>query len=134
MQAGGRGVQAARSGGLMIHKAESGLLPLFLKQFPLVLAVCVGSGLAHMGTSTMPFQVGALIEGTGRAASEAGLFGFFQVGALAIGMIAISAWVDRVHPRLIAIGSALLSAAASVGLFLAHGFALELVFGTLMGL
>jgi hypothetical protein len=30
----------------------------------------------------MPFQIGALVDGSHRSASEAGLFGFFQVGAL----------------------------------------------------
>jgi MFS family permease len=104
------------------------------QQFLHIVAVCVGCGLAHVGTSTMPFQIGALVDGTHRSASEAGLFGFVQVGALAAGMIFISPWVDRVAPRRIAVGSCLLAALANTGLYLLHALPLQLVFAALAGL
>jgi hypothetical protein len=113
---------------------KQGLGPFFPRQWALIIAVCVGSGLAHVGTSTMPFQVGALIDGTGLTSSQAGLFAFCQVGALAIGMILVSPWIDRVQPTAVCIGSALLSAGASLGLFFVHAFALQLVLGTFTGL
>jgi MFS family permease len=99
-----------------------------------IVAVCVGCGLAHVGTSTMPFQIGALVDGTHRSPSEAGLFGFVQVGALAAGMILISPWVDRIAPRRIAVGSCLLAALANTGLYFLHVLPLQLVFAALAGL
>lgn len=104
------------------------------RHWRLIIAVCVGSALSHLCTSTMPFQVGALMDGTGRTSGEAGLFGFLQVGALAAGMIGVSPWVDRVPPRTIAILSALLAGAANIGLYFVTAFALQLAFGTLAGL
>jgi len=104
------------------------------QQFLHIVAVCVGCGLAHIGTSTMPFQIGALVDGTHRSASEAGLFGFVQVGALAAGMILISPWVDRIAPRRIAVGSCLLAALANTGLYFLHVLPLQLVFAALAGL
>jgi MFS transporter, DHA1 family, inner membrane transport protein len=99
-----------------------------------VLSVCVGMGLAHVGTSTMPFQIGALMDGSHRTASEAGLFGFFQVGALALGMILISATIDRIPPRRIAWLSCLLVAAAYTGLYYLHAFPLQVAGAVLAGL
>ena len=104
------------------------------QQFLHIVAVCVGCGLAHIGTSTMPFQIGALVDGAHRSASEAGLFGFVQVGALAAGMILISPWVDRIAPRRIAVGSCFLAAAANLGLYLIRPLSLQLVFAALAGL
>lgn len=118
----------------MKRQSDGGPVDVLLSQFPFVLAVCAGSGLAHMGTSTMPFQVGALIEGAGRTASQAGLFGFFQVGALALGMVASSNWIDRFDARFLAIGSAVLSAGASAALFVVHEFLFQLLFGAMAGL
>lgn len=100
----------------------------------LIVAVCVGSGLAHMGTSTMPFQIGALIDGRHRSGGEAGLFGFFEVGALAVGMILISAWVDRVPPRRIAVAGCLCAALGNLGLFLVDAFFLQIGCAVLAGL
>jgi predicted MFS family arabinose efflux permease len=82
----------------------------------------------------MPFQIGALVDGSHRSASEAGLFGFFQVGALALGMILISGWVDRVPPRRIAISGCLLALLANVGLCFALDFPLQLVLAVAAGL
>ncbi len=99
-----------------------------------VLAVCVGSGIAHIGTSTMPFQVGALMDGTGLASGQAGLFGFVEVGSLAGGMILIAPWIDRLHPTLVGVLSAALAGLANLGLYLIHGFPFELACGALSGL
>lgn len=108
-----------------------GAIPLRLRP---VLAVCAGCGLAHIGTSTMPFQIGALVDGSHRSAGEAGLFGFFQVGALALGMILISGWVDRVPPRRIAVSGCLLALLANVGLYFAPNFLLQIVLAVAAGL
>ena len=86
-------------------------LPLFLA------AVCVGSALSHMGTSTMPFQIGALVEGTHRSAAEAGIFGFLQIAALSLGMMLVSSWVGRVAPRRIALAGCVLIVLGEVGLY-----------------
>jgi hypothetical protein len=114
--------------------AKPALLQFMGNQWRLILASSVGAGLAHVGTTTMPFQIGALMDGAGRSASQAGLFGFCQIGALALGMILISSQLSRVHPAVVAVGSALLAAVANVGLFLVQSFPLQLLFGALAGL
>lgn len=91
-------------------------------------------GLAHLGTSVMPFQIGALMDGSGRSASEAGLFGFVQVGALAAGMILISATIDRIRPRRVALLSCALVALAYTGLYFLHAFPLQIAFAAMAGL
>jgi len=82
----------------------------------------------------MPFQVGALMDGTGLTSSQAGLFGFVEVGSLAAGMILIAPWIDRVPPRVIAIASAFLAGTANLGLYFIHSFSAELLCGALSGL
>ncbi len=114
--------------------SNRGLLHLITHQWSLVVAVCVGSGLAHAGTSTMPFQVGALMDGSGISSGQAGLFGLFEVGALAAGMILIAPWIDRLPIKALAIGSALLTATANVGLFFVHAYTVQLLCGALAGL
>jgi predicted MFS family arabinose efflux permease len=89
--------------------------------------------LAHVGTSTMPFQIGAIIDGGHRSASEAGFFGFLEVAALAISMVLISAWIDRLSPRRIALAGCLLALIANGGLSLAHGFSLQALFAIMTG-
>lgn len=84
----------------------------------LVLAVAVASGIAHMGTSTMPFQVGALMDGRGFSASMAGVFGLFEIGALAISMILLSPIVHRFSSVTISLTGAGVAAAAHVAMFL----------------
>jgi predicted MFS family arabinose efflux permease len=81
----------------------------------------------------MPFQIGALIDGSGRTPAQAGLFALLEVGALAGVMILISPSIDRFPPRLLAAGGCLLAAAGSAGLFLAHTFTLQLLFSVLIG-
>jgi predicted MFS family arabinose efflux permease len=82
----------------------------------------------------MPLQIGALMDVTGRSASQAGLFGFCQIGALALGMMMISARLDRIHPAVVAVGGALLAIAANIGLFFVTAFPLQLLFARLTGL
>jgi predicted MFS family arabinose efflux permease len=117
----------------MTH-ARAGTTVAATQQLLHIVAVCVGCGLAHIGTSTMPFQIGALVDGAHRSASEAGLFGFIQVGALAAGMILICSWVDRIPPRRIAVGSCLLATLANMGLYFLHSLPLQLVFAAAAGL
>lgn len=102
--------------------AARSLVRAVIREGALVLAVGVGAGLAHIGTSSMPFQIGALIDGSRLSNSEAGLFGFFEVGALALGMIVLSRWVDRIAARRMAVVGALLAAGANTTLFVTHAF------------
>lgn len=104
-----------------------------LRELPLILAVSVGAGLAHLGTSTMPFQIGAVMDGAGMSAAQSGLFGFCEVASLALAMIVISNWVDRIAPVAVALCSCALIAAANLGAFLIHGEAALLLFGALAG-
>ncbi|MDB6090723.1 MAG: major facilitator superfamily 1, partial [Gammaproteobacteria bacterium] len=109
------------------------LLRFLGKQWPLILATCVGTGLAHVPTTTMPFQIGALMDFAGRSAGQAGLFGFCQIGALAIGMMLISSRLGRVSAAPLAMSGALLAAAANAGLFFLQAFPLQLLLGGLGG-
>jgi len=115
-------------------KSGAGLRHFLFRQWPLVIAVCVGSGLSHAATSTMPFQVGALIDGSAISSGQAGLFALFEIGALALGMILIAPWIDRLPVKMLAVTSALLSASANIGLLAAHTFPMQLLLGTLAGL
>ena len=100
----------------------------------LVVAVCVGSGLAHIATSAMPLQVGALMDGAGRSAGEAGLFGSVEIGALALSMIAIAPHLVRASPRAVAAAGC---AAALVGNLLiyfgAGSFGLQILAAAVAG-
>jgi MFS transporter, DHA1 family, inner membrane transport protein len=100
----------------------------------LILASCVGTGLAHIATTTMPFQIGALVDATGRSPSQAGLFGFCQIGALAAGMMLSSSQLGRISTAILASFGALLAAVANVGLFFVQSFPIQLIFGSLAGL
>ncbi|MFZ0499160.1 MAG: hypothetical protein WAU49_14355 [Steroidobacteraceae bacterium] len=104
------------------------------RQLMLIIAVCAGAGLAHIGTSAMPFQIGALMDGTHRSAAQAGTFGFIEVGALALGMILVSARADRLSTRPLALIGCLVAAVANIGLFSAASFPLQLSFAACAGL
>ena len=84
----------------------------------LILAMAVASGIAHLGTSTMPFQIGALMDGRGLSASMAGVFGMFQIGALAISMILLSPVIHRFSSVSVSLGGAGLAALANLAMFL----------------
>ena len=104
------------------------------RHWSLLLAMSVGSGLAHVATTGMPLQVGALMDGTTRTAGEAGLFAFVEVAALSVGMILISLWKAPLRPSRVAMIGALLAAVADLGLFAVRDFRLQLVLGTMGGL
>ena len=100
----------------------------------LVVAVAVGSAIAHLCTSAMPFLVGALINGYGLSATGAGLVGFFQVGALAVSMILIAPIAHRFKPlRVCALGASL-AASCNVLIYLAPAqLALICLLATVVG-
>ena len=100
----------------------------------LVVAVAVGSAIAHLCTSAMPFLVGALINGYGMSATGAGLVGFFQVGALAVSMILIAPIAHRFKPlRVCALGASL-AASCNVLIYLAPAqLALICLLATVVG-
>lgn len=83
----------------------------------LITAVVLGLGIAHLGTSTMPFQVGALMDGRGLSGSEAGIFGFCEVGALASVMVLLAPVIHRVRSFAVGIAGTLLAALANVLLY-----------------
>ncbi|HVW68122.1 MAG TPA: hypothetical protein VHB68_04065 [Steroidobacteraceae bacterium] len=103
------------------------------RSIALVSAVCVGSGLAHFPTSTMPFQIGALVDGAGLSAAAAGVFGFCQVGALAAAMILIAPWLDRTAPMRVALIGGLTATLANLALYASHTPALLMLAGVLAG-
>lgn len=96
----------------------------------LAAAVCAGSGLSHVGTSAMPFQVGALIDATRISASQAGLFGFVEICAYALSMILVSPWVSRLSPFAVAIAGCALILASNIGLYTLGGSLLQLALAT----
>ena len=99
----------------------------------LIAAVIIGNGIAHIGTSTMPFQIGALMD-LGLNGREAGLFGFFQIGALAVSMIVLAPFIHRARSVTVAVFGALLAVIAHVCMYLMPGsFAALLVFAALAG-
>lgn len=94
------------------EKTRGALPPLAL-----MAAVCVGNALSHTGTTTMPFQVGALIDTVGATPSRAGLLGAFEVGALALSMIAVSQWLHRFKPMRVALLAGVLIIVSNAALF-----------------
>lgn len=99
----------------------------------LIAAVVIGSGIAHIGTSTMPFQVGALMD-LGMTGREAGLFGFFQVGALALSMILLAPFIHKARSVTVAMAGALLAIVAHVLMYaFPGGFHWLLLFAALAG-
>jgi predicted MFS family arabinose efflux permease len=104
------------------------------RRLTLMIAVCAGAALAHIGTSAMPFQIGALIDGTRLSAAQAGIFGFVEVGALALAMIIVSARTDRLSTRPVALMGCLMAALGNIGLLIVASFPLQLLFATCAGL
>lgn len=84
----------------------------------LALAVAVGSAIAHLCTSALPFQIGTLIDGFGFSATSAGLIGFFQVGALAVSMILFAPFAHRFGAAVVCLFGMGLSAVANVLIYL----------------
>jgi predicted MFS family arabinose efflux permease len=83
----------------------------------LMIAVILALGIAHLGTATMPFQVGALMDGRGISASAAGLFGLFEIGAQAAVMILSAPVIHRARPVTVGVGGTLLAAIANFLLY-----------------
>ena len=120
--------------GEFLKTSQSNFLRFVAHHWALLLAMSFGSALAHIATTGMPLQVGALMDGTARSASEAGLFAFIEVASLSLGMILLSLSVARINPHQVAIIGALLAALADLGLFVAGGFVLQLLLGCIAGL
>lgn len=93
-----------------------------------------GAGLAHIATTGMPIQVGALMDGTARSASQVGLFALVEVASLSVGMIVISLCFAQIKPIRTAIAGAVLIALAELSLFVIQGFPAQLVLGGCAGL
>jgi predicted MFS family arabinose efflux permease len=117
-----------------LKTTRANFLHFLARHWSLLLAMSFGSALAHIATTGMPLQVGALMDGTARSASQAGLFAFIEVASLSVGMILISLLVARIKPLRVAIAGSLLAALADLSLFVARGFPLQLVLGGFAGL
>jgi predicted MFS family arabinose efflux permease len=116
-----------------MHDAQGHAGQFAARQWALLLAMCFGSTLAHIATTGMPLQVGALMDGTARTASQAGLFAFVQVSSLALGMILLSVLVARIRPTQVAVAGALLASVAYLTLYFARAFWLQLACGAVAG-
>jgi len=103
------------------------------RNWALLLAMSFGGTLAHIGTTGMPLQVGALMDGTARSPSEAGLFSFVEVAALAIGMILISILVKQIRPARVAVVGAVFASSGTIGLYFVRDFPLQLGLGAVAG-
>jgi predicted MFS family arabinose efflux permease len=94
----------------------------------------VGSAVAHLGTSAMPFQIGALIDGAKLSASQAGLFSLCEVGALALSMVVIAPWIGSLSARRVAWTGVALVGLAGAALSQTTLFPLLLLLGMVAGL
>lgn len=83
----------------------------------LIIAIIMALGIAHLGTSTMPFQVGALMDGRGLSGKEAGLFGFCEIGALASIMVILAPVIHRVRSVTAGVTGTLIAALANILLY-----------------
>jgi predicted MFS family arabinose efflux permease len=125
---------ADADGGEHLNTSQSNFPRYLARHWSLLLSMSFGSALAHIATTGMPLQVGALMDGTARSASQAGLFAFIEVASLSLGMILISFLAIRIKPLHLAIGGSLLAALADLSLFVAREFPLQLVLGSFAGL
>jgi predicted MFS family arabinose efflux permease len=117
-----------------LNISQSNFLQFMARHWSLLLALSFGAALAHIATTGMPLQVGALMDGTARTASQAGLFAFVEVASLSLGMILISVLVARIKPLRVAIAGSLIVALADLSLFVARAFPLQLVLAGIAGL
>jgi predicted MFS family arabinose efflux permease len=114
--------------------AESMHSKATVQRAKLLISVCVGTALAHIGTSSMPLQIGAVIDASGRSASASGTFGFCEVGALALSMIVVAPWIAGISPRGLAVIGSGIAAAANALLFTANSLLMQLVLGSAAGI
>jgi predicted MFS family arabinose efflux permease len=80
----------------------------------LILAIGVGLFAGSMGVYLVPVQIGALIDGLGFSASQTGLLGAVEVGAMSITAIAISSKLDRWSRSRTAMYGAIFAAACEI--------------------
>lgn len=99
----------------------------------LALAAAIGNAIGHTGTSTMPFQIGALIDDQGLSASNAGLFGFVQVAVFAASMVLIAPFVDRISARLLGLAGIGLVVLGSALIYATPWSMVSFLFTALMG-
>ncbi len=103
--------------------------------WPVMLSASLASGAAHLGTSTMPFQIGALMGSAGYTGRLAGLYGFFVVSSLALVMLLIAPVIHRTRPERLAVGGGVLGAIAHAGIYLlVPGTALLFVLAVVAGI
>jgi len=103
------------------------------RQFMLIVSVCIGSALAHAGSSTIPLQVGALIVASHHSASQAGAIGLAEAAALALAMILSAGWLISFRARTIALSGCAATAVANAGLYLTHSLGLQAALAALAG-
>lgn len=100
----------------------------------LIAAVIVALGIAHLGTSTMPLQIGALMDSRDLSGSQAGLFGFCEVGALAAIMVLLAPVIHRVRSVTAGVAGALIAALANILLYaMEPPYLVLLILATLAG-
>lgn len=95
-----------------VSSPAGAVLPL-----PVLIGACIGSGTAHLASSAMPFQVDALMTGANFSATNSGWFGFFEIIALSLTMIALSSLHRPLPPVVTAVAGAALGAIANILLF-----------------
>ena len=108
--------------------------PRWLGLAGMIVAVAVGSVIAHLCTSALPLLIGALMNGYGFTATAAGLTGFFQIGALAVSMIVIAPLTHRFRPLSVAYFGMALAAAGNLLMYWSPAYLpLICVLATLVG-
>lgn len=107
----------------MVSRSSAGLR----RSTALIIAVTAGFTIAHIPGTTIPLQIGALIDGAHRTAAEAGFLGFCELGSLAIAMILISPRVDRIVPWGLAMFGAVLAGLGNLILLSAHGLPVQIL-------
>jgi hypothetical protein len=83
-----------------------------------VLSMGVGAGLAHVGAVTLPFQIGAAIDGLGLSATQAGIFGMMELMSIALATTFVAPVVGRVPLVWLAIIGAGLAAIGHLMMYL----------------
>jgi hypothetical protein len=99
-------------------QSAAGHNPSSMAGMSVIMSAAFAAGIAHLGTSTMPFQIGALMDGAKLSASLAGTYGFFLVASLALTMILAAPMVHRFRPQGVAIIGSLVGAAAHALIFM----------------
>lgn len=77
---------------------------------PEIAALCVGSALGYLGQGAQPLWVAAFISDHLFAASDVGWLASGELVLIALSTLAVSAWGQRLNPRIVAVTAALLIA------------------------